>query len=130
MLIHSGGASFHGKSRRPTVYPYAPRTREGRGSINACDDCLRGEYQPMPAQETEFSVPANQAAWLMGLAMTCPVGKDNPSQCPLHEIRNLPLAQRFDWVRSLASLEADNILGYHTYCCPRMQDEARRRDLA
>jgi len=74
---------------------------------------------------TEVAATPDFAAMLMGLAMICPVGQDNPVQCPLHKVRELSLVQRFEWAKSRTRAEAENILSYHKHCCPRMQQQAR-----
>lgn len=70
---------------------------------------------------TEVATIHDYTARLMGLAMVCPVSSENPTDCPLHEIRHLPLAQRFAWVKARTRQEAENLLSYHQHCCPRMQ---------
>ena len=75
--------------------------------------------------QTGVAVTPDYTALLVGLAMTCPLGQDNPVDCPLHEIRELSLAERFKWVKARTRDEAQNILSYHTHCCPRMQDALR-----
>ena len=74
--------------------------------------------------QTEIAATANYTAMLMGLAMNCPVGHDNPVECPLHRVRHLSLVQRFEWAKSQTRQEAENILSYHIFCCPQMQKQA------
>lgn len=56
------------------------------------------------------------AARLVGLLMECPVSGGNPADCPLHEIRLLPLADKFKWARSRTREEADAIFTRHANC--------------
>ena len=75
----------------------------------------------MPPLNAVVAVAPDYTALLMGLAMNCPMGQDNPVECPLHSIRHRTLAQRFEWAKSRTREEAANIVGYHKHCCPRMK---------
>lgn len=61
------------------------------------------------------------AARLIGLVMACPLQQDNPSDCPLHKIRQLPVKERFIWVKSRAQKEALEILRQHSICLRQKQ---------
>ena len=75
--------------------------------------------------QPEFAAIPDYTARLMGLAMACPVGQDNPVECPLHMVRHLSLVKRFEWAKSRTREEAENIFGYHKRCCRRLQNQAR-----
>ena len=70
-------------------------------------------------------VAPDDLAMLMGLAVSCPAGQDKPVDCPLHEIRDLPLVQRFAWMKLRTREEANNILSYHRTICPTMRQLKR-----
>ena len=73
----------------------------------------------MPPTNPDSATADLDMALLMGLAVACPVGQDNPADCPLHEVRDLPLIQRVAWVKARTQDEVKNILSYHRTCCPR-----------
>ena len=50
----------------------------------------------MPPLNAVVAAAPDYTALLMGLAMNCPMGQDNPVECPLHPIRHWPLVQRFE----------------------------------
>ena len=76
----------------------------------------------MPQRELADLVTQDSCGRLVGLAMECPVTKNNPTDCSLHEIRLLPLAKRWAWAKSRTSEEAKEILSCHL-CCRRMRQE-------
>ena len=44
--------------------------------------------------------------FMYGLMVACPLNDDpNPSHCPFHDIRLLPLEERFKWVDKLSDNE-------------------------
>lgn len=53
---------------------------------------------------------------LVELAVACPVKRDNPDDCPLHELRMLPMAGRFEWAKTRTREEAKAILAAHASC--------------
>lgn len=55
-------------------------------------------------------------ARLFALVMACPVKQDNPSGCPLHNIRQLPVKERLIWVNSRTHEETLDILEHHSTC--------------
>jgi hypothetical protein len=52
---------------------------------------------------------------LFGIAKRCPFGKPDP-ECPLTEIRNLPLRQRHESICVLSPSQARQVLAYHADC--------------
>ena len=56
---------------------------------------------------------------LFGLAITCPVVQDNPPDCPLYNVREMPLVQRLEWAKSRTREEAEAVLHNHS-CCHRL----------
>ena len=51
----------------------------------------------------------------VGLLMECPL-EDNPLDCPLHEQRNLPFTDKFNWLQSLSDPELTYIYSNHCEC--------------
>ena len=76
----------------------------------------------MPQRELADLVARDFCGHLVGLAMECPVTKNNPPDCQLHQIRLLPLAKRWEWARSRTRAEAEEILSCHL-CCRRMNQD-------
>lgn len=61
---------------------------------------------------------------VMGLAIACPYSQDNPGHCQLCDVRNLPLADRIEWVRGLSSAELKRIAIGHEACLKALEAEA------
>ena len=55
-------------------------------------------------------------AHIFGLTVSCPYSSDNPTDCPLHEIRELPLLERKKWSCGLTDEECRNTYEYHIQC--------------
>ncbi len=51
-----------------------------------------------------------------GLAVACPFHQSNPPDCPLCEIRKLPMTERFAWVESLDLVVMDDYFRKHDEC--------------
>ena len=52
---------------------------------------------------------------LHGRILRCPLG-ENPEDCPLHEIRKLPLEDRIAWLESLTNEELIDLYAQHNKC--------------
>ena len=50
-----------------------------------------------------------------GRILRCPLG-GNPADCPLYEIRKLPLDDRLKWLDSKTDFELIQLFGYHMKC--------------
>ncbi len=50
-----------------------------------------------------------------GRILRCPLG-GNPADCPLHEIRLLPVEERLKWLDSKTDFELTVLFGYHIKC--------------
>lgn len=50
------------------------------------------------------------------LSDNCPVDLTNPVICPLHDLRNLPLAERQRWVAGLTLKDLKYLVQYHETC--------------
>jgi hypothetical protein len=74
---------------------------------------------PQPTTQESSAFPQEYLGRLVGLAVACPVGKDNPTDCPLHELRRLPMVERFEWSRAQTIEEAVTLWARHT-SCPRL----------
>lgn len=59
--------------------------------------------------------PALQA-YVAGLAVACPLGQNNPCECPLHRIRLMSLHERFDWVNALSDEHLTAFTQHHRNC--------------
>ena len=59
-------------------------------------------------------------AWiaLHGRILRCPLG-DNPEDCPLHDIRKMPVEDRLTWLNSKTDEEIRVLLEYHIDCLER-----------
>jgi len=55
-------------------------------------------------------------AHLLGLTVACPYNLCNPVNCPLCDIRTLPMKERFQWVESLSIGEIESLLETHGSC--------------
>ena len=55
-------------------------------------------------------------AHIFGLTVACPYAGGNPNDCPLHEIRQLPLSERKVWVKDLTDEECRSYCEYHSHC--------------
>lgn len=75
----------------------------------------------MPGIDAKDYVVSPNAARLFGLIMACPVKQDNPSDCPLHKIRQLPVKERIIWVKSRTHQETLDILEHHSFCLRQKQ---------
>lgn len=58
-------------------------------------------------------------ARLTGLLMACPIGQDNPPDCPLHALRQQPVRDRFLWLGHLPRSQMNGLLEQHTECYAR-----------
>jgi hypothetical protein len=53
---------------------------------------------------------------ILTLAMTCPVERCNPEDCPLFKVRKLELARRLEWFRDLSDEDLVYLNAYHYVC--------------
>lgn len=66
-------------------------------------------------QQMDSNDEAHLRARLVGLLFECPRG-GNPEYCPLFHVRQLPVAKRYEWLKSLTLEQLKN--GYiHHLCC-------------
>ena len=52
---------------------------------------------------------------LHGRVLRCPLG-GNPEDCPMHEIRKLPVEERFAWLESQTSEAMISLYEQHNQC--------------
>ncbi|MDC0357195.1 hypothetical protein OAO01_00135 [Oligoflexia bacterium] len=64
----------------------------------------------------------DKRAWAKGLAMECPMNEEL-SDCPLCEVRRLPLAQRVKVVDNMSDADIDNLLEQHIACLKKREAE-------
>jgi hypothetical protein len=55
-------------------------------------------------------------AYVVGLAVACPINQDNPVDCPLHELRSQSFQDRLKWVKALDD-ESLYLLAQHHCSC-------------
>ena len=66
--------------------------------------------------------PAKEARFAMyGRLLRCPVG-DNPEDCPLHEIRKLPMEERLLWLEAKSDDEVITLYQQHIDCLARKKE--------
>ena len=63
-------------------------------------------------------------AHIFGLTMACPYTGDNPNDCPLFKIRQLPLSERGAWVEDLTEEECRSYYQYHTLCLSKKEHKS------
>ena len=50
-----------------------------------------------------------------GLMSRCPMG-GNPDNCPLFDVRQLPVKDRISWLEDRSTEEVISLFGYHSQC--------------
>jgi hypothetical protein len=68
-----------------------------------------------------FDDKAAIKAYMMGLAMECPLG-GNPEDCPMHEVRRLDKKARSEWVFQLSDQQCSELYKNHRACFARKTD--------
>jgi hypothetical protein len=53
---------------------------------------------------------------LQPLGERCPAARDNPTDCPLSQVRRLPVKQRQAWLSTLSDADARYLAAYHQVC--------------
>jgi hypothetical protein len=53
---------------------------------------------------------------LLSLGERCPAQPDNPPDCPLSQVRRLPLKRRQTWLSTLSEDDARFLTAYHQVC--------------
>ncbi len=66
--------------------------------------------------------PDNETGILVGLLFECPRG-GNPSDCQLHDIRELPVADRIAFLNRLTPEVQDLLLTNHGRCFARKESK-------
>jgi hypothetical protein len=61
-------------------------------------------------------------AYIVGLAVACPMNQDNPSQCPFHEWRQKSMNERYTWINSLSDGELRRLANHHCSCLATKED--------
>lgn len=65
---------------------------------------------------TPTSITAEDARLGMcGRILRCPLG-DNPEDCPLYEIRKLPIEERVEWLNARTDEEVTELFALHSKC--------------
>jgi hypothetical protein len=55
-------------------------------------------------------------AYIVGLAVACPLNQDNPVDCPLHELRSKSFHERLTWINSLDDDHLKRLASHHCSC--------------
>jgi len=77
----------------------------------------------------EYSLPtksgdlASLKGRMAGLLVACPVTQDNPFDCPLKSVRQLPLRERYRWLDALRPDQMRTFLAQHGACIVRKEQE-------
>jgi hypothetical protein len=77
----------------------------------------------------EYALPAksgdiaSQKSRMAGLLVACPVTQDNPYDCPLKSVRQLPLRERYRWLDTLRPDQMRGFLKQHNDCIVRKEQE-------
>ena len=79
------------------------------------------EYS-LPVKSGEIAQMKGRAA---GLVISCPVTQDNPDDCPLHVVRQLPLGERYRWIGTLLPEQMKKLLDQHSECIVRKEQAER-----
>ena len=53
---------------------------------------------------------------ILNLAMSCPVDKCNPEDCPLYKVRQMEVAMRLRWFDNLTDEDLIYLSAYHQVC--------------
>jgi|GEM_PF-2269727 len=79
--------------------------------------------------DLDYALPTKTAdhslvkARVAGLMIACPVTQDNPFDCPLKSVRQLPLRERYRWLDSLRTDQLHEFLTQHGKCIMRKECE-------
>ncbi len=60
---------------------------------------------------------------MVGLLSACPFSQDNPSECPLHTVRELSYQQRIEWLNTLPDEAIEYLLEHHRSCLLHKESE-------
>jgi hypothetical protein len=61
-----------------------------------------------------------------GRILRCPLG-GNPTDCPLYNIRLLPVEERLKWLDSKTDFELTALFGYHIQCLEKKRAAGANR---
>ncbi len=79
----------------------------------------------MPNLEYALPMKSGDLAYvkgrMAGLLVACPVTQDNPFDCPLKSVRQLPLRERFRWLDTLRPDQLRAFLNQHGACIVRKE---------
>lgn len=62
---------------------------------------------------------------LCGRVLRCSEEEGNPEDCPLHELRQLPVAERMVWLESRTDEDVEAIFRYHLQCSINKRSQGR-----
>ena len=67
---------------------------------------------------TELSEKELARIYMQARLLRCPLG-NNPDNCPLHDIRLLPMDQRYDWLDRQSDDDVLQLFQHHNECVKR-----------
>ena len=62
---------------------------------------------------------------LYGRVLHCSEEEENPEDCPLHELRQLPVEERMTWLESRTDEDVEAIFRYHLQCSTNKRSQGR-----
>ncbi len=62
----------------------------------------------------------DKRVWIRGLLVECPMGDPAPD-CPLHKLREFPLAERMNMVKEMSIETIDQLIAHHQMCLRRRE---------
>lgn len=75
---------------------------------------------PATTKEIRIDPVRDRRVWLereaFALSKTCPADHTNPVECPLCDLRPLPLHERREWIGHLSDEELEYLASYHRAC--------------
>ena len=66
--------------------------------------------------ELQVSAIEKARMGMQGRILRCPLGDDNPEDCPLHEVRTWPMENRLAWLDAKTDEEVVELFILHTTC--------------
>jgi len=89
---------------------------------------------PLTTREKRIDPVRDRRVWLereaFALSKTCPADHTNPVNCPLCDLRPLPLHERRDWICRLSDEELEYLATYHRSCFAHKMAERTAADAA
>ncbi len=75
---------------------------------------------PITTEKNQTETQRDRRIWLereaFALSKTCPADHANPKDCPLCDLRPLPIIERRAWISQLSDEELEYLSTYHASC--------------